>query len=149
MAPTGTITTLHLFPFRCTQTPLETTACVYTHVQKAKNAAAVGRVSLSLFIVELTKGEVVRRWKMKQIVVCSVIFLGSFFNHRHVKRCVMPICESATYLKKTTEKHDGSNALACSDLIRIHFSIRVCFLGCTFFFLDAPTLCEMNFTEVF
>lgn len=64
----------------------------------------MGRVSLSFFIVELTKGEVVRRWKMKQMVVYSVIFLVFFFNHWHVKRCVMPICESATY-KKNQQKN--------------------------------------------
>lgn len=68
---TGTVTTLHLFPFHCAQTPFATTACVYTRVRKGKNAAAVGRVS-SLWNSQ--KGEVVRTWKMKQIVVCSVLF---------------------------------------------------------------------------
>lgn len=74
------------------------------------------------------------------------VFLFVFFNHWHVKRCVMPVCESATY-KKPTEEHDVSNALACSDL---YISVFVyVFLAVLFFFLEAPTLCKMNFTEVF
>lgn len=79
-----------------------------THMYKNARMLPQWDVSLSsFFIVELTKGEVVCRWKMKQIVVYSGITL---------KRGVTLMCESVTNKKN----HEVSNTLMFSDL---HISV--------------------------